>query len=302
MNMPEPGSWHNGAPKKEIEPGTFHNEEHLDIIDVKMPNLVQEVKVETYEGADFLKKLLLFKEQFNPKLDVIYYPCSNSDITPTKAFPESRIIYVDLEDSVIETLKKNGQEAHEVSALEFNPVSVDVLIMLNPQIKPDIPASFVASGGYVLVNNYHNTANLMQQLDSFNVVGVINTYEGEESLDTVSLEDYFKEVESDEEFQGVQNGFNEISFENARKIVKIYNGKDKDILSEYKKIINDELEKEIKEWKELKLTDPEMAEYEGNPENKDVLLVRRGGEDIVLTREIPKKKGSAGSLCIFQKK
>jgi len=103
---------------------------------------VESKPIEPESQPDLVAKYLLFKEKFNPKANVVYYPsCGGNNISPSVAFLNSRIIYVDIDEKSVEVLKKGGFEAYAASALEFNPGDVDILIMLNHQISPDVPSS-----------------------------------------------------------------------------------------------------------------------------------------------------------------
>lgn len=144
----------------------------------------------------------LFQETFDPQTGIVYYPCSGSDFSPSEAFKQSRVIYVDQEDGAMDALRKDGYEAYTDSVLDFKPENyVDVLILSNPQIPPDAPAKTVKIGGYVVCNNYHSTAYDLKKNDNFQAVGIlIKDFETENQFfQTEGLEPYFEEVETDDE-------------------------------------------------------------------------------------------------------
>lgn len=85
----------------------------------------------------------LFATAVTGNREVIYHPCSAEDMSPSAAFPDSRVIYVDMDEQAIKALQVAGQEAYHASATEFNPGPIDLLIMLNPIIFPDIPAGLL---------------------------------------------------------------------------------------------------------------------------------------------------------------
>lgn len=139
---------------------------------------------------DWVNRYKLFRRATGAKCDVVYHPCCETDVSASRAFPESKILYVDIEKKAIEALQKAGCDARHVSALEFDPGEVDVLIMMNPMIYPEIPAQYVASGGYVLCNDYHKTARKMKENSDFQFVGII--WEDERKgliFDTEQLDD-----------------------------------------------------------------------------------------------------------------
>ena len=199
---------------RDIQPGTFFEEnlesesnknKKKDPLDLNIDYSgirfdIRELKSESEYEQNFetgsVKQISLFKDAFNPKADVIYYPCSEFDLSVNEVFPDSRVIYADINYEVFEALKNKGLDVHHVSALQFNPGSVDILFLFNPQIDPYIPASFVKSGGYVICNDYHATAQKMATDKKFEIVGVIGDGEdGKQVLITDSLNDYVTLVE-----------------------------------------------------------------------------------------------------------
>lgn len=162
---------------------------------------VRELKAELSEEPKFeaplVEHLSLFKDAFHPKSDVIYYPCSNLDLSVQEVFPDSKVMYVDINYEVFESLKDKGLEAYHASALEFDPGDVDILFLSNPQIDPDMPVSHVVKGGYVVCGNYQGTLSLKLARDeNFQLVGVIEKDEmGKCSVTTEDLQDYITLVE-----------------------------------------------------------------------------------------------------------
>ncbi|MFA7681838.1 MAG: hypothetical protein WCX61_02290 [Candidatus Peribacteraceae bacterium] len=147
----------------------------------------------------------------------ILYPCCETDVTPSLAFPGAAVQYVDMNRQAIETLVAHGYDAHvgrvptgriqgqSSSDASDTPVfipknHVDLLILLNPQISPFAIAEYVRHQGYVLCNNYHQTANEMHTLNDFTPVAVLHTGENQE-LDTSFLGEYFRLLSTDEEYR-----------------------------------------------------------------------------------------------------
>ena len=190
--------------------------------------------IEAEPRPDLVAKYSLFREKFQPKADVIYHPCGANDVSPSAAFPESRVIYVDIDDESVDALKKGGFEAHAASALEFDPGKVDILIMLNPQISPDVPSSYVIKNGFVLSNDYHGTASSLHQNKQYQFLGVVIESKGRELvLDTENLEDYWKEVETEEEFRNAPFGWGAVDYETAVEVVEAVTGKKEKIQQDY---------------------------------------------------------------------
>ena len=149
---------------------------------------------------DLVAKYPLFKDSVGFQRGTIYHPCGANDISPSVAFPGSRVIYADIEDGFMRVVRQAGYEAYAVDVLTFHPGPVDVLILLNPQIKPNIPASFVKENGYVLCNDYHNTATILRQ-NGYKPLAIIRMTKKGLLYDTENPGEYWTEIETDEEFQ-----------------------------------------------------------------------------------------------------
>jgi hypothetical protein len=211
----------------EIPPGSFYPSPEKPL----KPE-VGSKPIEVEPRPDLVAKYSLFRERFKPKADVVYHPCGANDISPSVTFSNSRVVYVDIDEKSVEALKKGGFEAYAASALEFNPGDVDILIMLNPTISPDIPSSFVIESGFVLSNDYHATASSLHRNEYYQLRAMIRTVKGELVLDTENLEDYWKEIDTEEEFQNAPFDWGAVDYNAAVQVVKAVTGNDENILAE----------------------------------------------------------------------
>jgi hypothetical protein len=119
------------------------------------------------------KQLAFFKELFRPVADLVYYPCCEADISPSEVFKDSSILYVDINEQATKALAEKGYQAYACDVFDFIPGQVDILILLNPVIRPDSPAHFVKKGGYILCNNYHATASNLSKNPEYELKGVV---------------------------------------------------------------------------------------------------------------------------------
>lgn len=278
-SRPLPGSFRSVPESEQIKPEVVVNSKFFEPI--SYPYLIAQYSA--------------FREKFHPKDDVVYYPCMANDTTPSLAFPDSRVIYVDLDKDYVEGLKKAGFEAHTASALEFDPGQVDILIMLNPQISPDIPASHVVENGFVLCNNWHNTAFKLHKNTDFKISAVLSSDSNKQpEVDTDNLDDYWKRVENEEELKERSISF----YEQAVNIVKTFTGKTENIFAEYKKII--EAAKERMRQHNAKMIEeyPNYAEILPDPDRIDFFDFEHMGQTIHIS-EFPYKK--IGEIYVFQK-
>src|SRR5262249_38291120 len=146
---------------------------------------------EAVAHPDLVAKYQAFQDTLRPATDVVYYPCSGNDCSPSAAFPDSRVVYAEYGDQSamqnVAALQAAGAEAHYADARTFDPGPTDVVILLNPTIKPDGPMASLKAGGYAVVNDYHGSAtNLHRRTDDFALVGILHnrTEDGAAVLDT----------------------------------------------------------------------------------------------------------------------
>ena len=114
-----------------------------------------------------------FSEAFEPKLNVIYYPGSHTDMSPSKtlSFQNSRIIYVDRDNNAIQTLRREGCEAYLKDAKKFNPGKVDLLLLFN--FYTEEPLKYVVKNGYVICNgHWSGTVDKILRQNDFELAGV----------------------------------------------------------------------------------------------------------------------------------
>jgi hypothetical protein len=269
----------------------------------ELPNPEPEPKsAEAEPHPDLVAKYSLFRENLKPKADVVYHPCGANDVSPSVAFPDSRVVYVDIDKKSVEALKEGGFEAHTVSALEFDPGKVDILIMLNPQIPPDVPASHVVENGFVLSNDYHGTASTLQRNDQYQIRAMVRvSKEGELIIDTENLEDYWKEIDTEEEFQNAPLDWAAANYQMAVPVVEAVTGKKENVLAEYKKIIATARGEQRQKNAQMLKEHPEMADFIGDADQEDVLMFNHEGRQFILATTLPRKKGTVDDIFVFQK-
>ncbi len=267
-----------------------------------MPEILGQ-KMELISDHDRDLRFKTFINILKPKMDVVYYPCSNNDITPSTSFPNNHIIYVDIDKNVVDSLKSSGYDAIQASATEYNPGPVDILIMLNPVISPQVPISHIAENGYVICNDYHHTATELRENPEFQMKSVIkNTRSGDIEFDMENFDDYWKEVDTEEDFKKSSLDYTKASYSIAASIVKAVTGTRENVYEEYKKII--ELAKIQKKDRndKRKLEKPESANLFEKDNDNDFIIYEFQGRKIPVCTVMP-RKGNASSedFFVFQK-
>jgi hypothetical protein len=233
---------------------------------------------------DLISMYSLFKERFgfNPK--VVYHPCGAYDVSPSIVFPESTVVYAEKDKQAVEALQEKGFNALCVDVMEFDPGLVDLLILLNPEIEPDIPASFVQNDGFVLCNNYHETADKIKNLQGFEVVGVIQRTDDGSILDTEYLDKYWEEVDDIDEFKKARTGFTFDDYNTVSRLVTERFGNEDDLFNRYRQIINEKLQ-------EMKVQGDDSQMLSFGTRERPVFVLGK----------IPMKKGGSNDMFIFKK-
>lgn len=284
---------------EDIQPGSFRPAPENQPPSPEV-QAAREIKAEPH--PDLVAKYQLFDRAVKPSRNVVYHPCGANDVSPSVAFPGSRVAYVELDEKAVKALQKEGFEAHHTSALEFNPGDVDVLIMLNPQIAPDIPASHIRVGGYALVNDYHATATILRRNSDFQLKGLIRVAKDRGLIyDTDNPEDYWTEIDSEEEFRNAPFDWGAANYMMALPVVEAVTGKRENVLAEYKKIIELAREQQRQQNAKMLAEHPDWADILGDPDQEDVLMFNHGGRQHVISTRFPRKKGTVDDLFVFER-
>lgn len=291
--QPKPGEFIGGE-KIEHKPGELLGGEEIKNIEIK-----------TESTERLVQSFNLFKDHFNPKADLIYYPCSGSDISIAKSFPESKIIFLDQHDGTIDALSKAGFEAVKESAQDFKlKVKADIMLLYNPQIPPSgTVMENLSEKGYFLCNDYHDTASLTKEREDLTLKAIIRNEKGNLIVDTENLEDYWKEIDSEEEFKNAPFSWGGVNYDMAKKVVEKRTGKTENILEEYKKIIAEAKEAIRKQNEKFFEENPDFPKNMMPDENSDPLMWKDGnGEQHFIIANLPKKKGVVDDTFVFYKK
>jgi len=138
-------------------------------------------------------------DQFDLSPDVVYHPGSGHDVSPSAAFPESRVVYVDVDEAAMDDLTDAGYEAVSADATGYELAdSADVIVFRNAGLVEEaVVAANLRRGGWVLANDHLESARHLAQLDSLDLVGVVADDWSAESppVDTADLDAYLSATE-----------------------------------------------------------------------------------------------------------
>lgn len=232
---------------------------------------------------------------------LIYYPCCGNDRTAIRAWPQHHVVYLDRDRSVVDLLKQDGIEAICADAYLHNPGMVDILLLINPTIDPDLPLRHVHDGGLVFCNNYHLTAEKMRRRWDFTLIGVARVYERAIVFERTHLEEYWQEVSSDKEFRAAPFSWNGAFFDLAAEVVEAVTGKRDNVLENYKKIVAER--REYLKAKAIACAGTSASEARAllMTAEGDTLELTLRGRMFTLITSLPKKRGTADSIFVFRR-
>jgi len=151
----------------------------------------------TYEGR--VAQYRAFADKFNPLPEVVYHPGSGHDVSPSAAFSESRVVYVDVDEAAMDDLTRAGYEAVGADATGYELADgADVIVFRNAGLVEEAAvAANLRPGGWVLANDHLESARHLARLDSLDLVGVVPDDWTEESppVDTSDLDAYLSGTE-----------------------------------------------------------------------------------------------------------
>lgn len=190
------------------------------------------------ESETFKKVMETFSKEIKEPIKNVLYPASGY-MSINDSIKDAKITYVDIDESAVNAHKEAGHNAVKEDMENFKPEEKpDLTILLNPHAKADKIKKLlghVPKDKHIICNNYHHTAELLNGNENMQLVGVINP-DGT-AMDRENLDDYFKHVETDEEFKQKDP----IQYDKALALIKEKNGDaEKDILKQYKKLTKDD--------------------------------------------------------------
>ncbi|MXR52945.1 hypothetical protein GRX03_15200 [Halovenus sp. WSH3] len=115
-------------------------------------------------------------DEFGLSPEVVYYPGSGHDVSPSAAVPRSRVIYADVDTAAMADLRRAGYEAVAADATGHDlSTRADVIIFRNAGlIEEPIVRRWLRPGGWVLANNHLESADHVAALREMELFGVVS--------------------------------------------------------------------------------------------------------------------------------
>ena len=170
----EPGSWHDGEEIEEITARDWPDDPEAHYL-----------KAEPSFSEDLIKIYGFFQQRFGIPQRV-FYPCCDLDASPVKAFPDSEVTLLDINDKAVAALNSHGIEAIAGDVRKYKPDEMfDLLILLNPDVSTRSAIHTLKRGGYVLANDWHdNTTEMLRRPWRYEFQGTI--HHGKDPMEMLS--------------------------------------------------------------------------------------------------------------------
>jgi hypothetical protein len=162
-----------------LKPGEFLEQEILNEARGRPSDWKSPSEEETYKNSkptfsdSLIAEYELFRDNiYSPKR--VLYPSCDLDPSVIRAFPDAQVDLVDINQHVVEVLRRNGIEAIHSDIKDYKPRELyDLLILLNPGYESNLATPFVASNGYIMANNWHGNATQLVENSNFRSIGTI---------------------------------------------------------------------------------------------------------------------------------
>jgi len=147
--------------------------------------------------ADRVAQYRAVVDYFDLTPDVVYHPGSGHDVSPSTAFPGSRVVYVDLDEAAMDDLTRAGYEAVGADATGHELAGgADVIVFQNAGLVEEaVVDRNLRPGGWVLANDHLESARHLARMDGLELVGVVaDDWTGESPpVDTGQLNGYLSQ-------------------------------------------------------------------------------------------------------------
>lgn len=195
-------------------------------------------KIALKECEEFKKVMETYAKEIKDPVKNVLYPLSGP-ISVNGTFKDAKITYVDTDENAVNAHKEAGHTAIKEDIGNYTPEEKpDLTILLNARAEDEKIKKLldhVETGKHIICNNHFGTAKLLHGNQNMQLVGVISP-DGS-NMDKEKLDDYFKEVETDEEFKKTDS----TQYDKAVALIKEKNGNaEKDILKQFKELTKDD--------------------------------------------------------------
>ncbi|CQH63857.1 uncharacterized protein HHUB_4207 (plasmid) [Halobacterium hubeiense] len=114
-------------------------------------------------------------DRFSISPDVVYHPGSGHDVSPSEAFPDSRVVYTDVDAAAMAELRRASYDAHGADAVGYElDERADLIVFRNAGLFEEaVVATNLRRGGWVVANDHLESARHVSRLDGVDLVAVV---------------------------------------------------------------------------------------------------------------------------------
>jgi hypothetical protein len=114
-------------------------------------------------------------DHFDFAPDVVYHPGSGHDVSLSRVFTDSRVVYADVDAAAMADLRGAGYDAHGADAADFElPGGADVVVFRNAGLLEEgVVAATLRSSGWVVANDHLESASHLARLSDLELVAVV---------------------------------------------------------------------------------------------------------------------------------
>lgn len=125
--------------------------------------------------ADRIAQYRAVANRFGIDADVVYHPGSGHDVSPSVAFPEGEVTYIDVDVAAMDDMTTAGYAARWADATAYSVAGgADVIILRNAGLVEEaIVERNLRAGGWVLANDHLESARHVAGMDRIELVGLV---------------------------------------------------------------------------------------------------------------------------------
>lgn len=114
-------------------------------------------------------------DRFDLSPDVVFHPGSGHDVSLSRAFPQRRVVYVDVDDASMTDLEQAGYEAIGADAMGYELArGADAIVFRNAGLLEEaVVEQNLRPGGWVFANDHLESARHLSRLESLELMGVV---------------------------------------------------------------------------------------------------------------------------------
>lgn len=146
---------------------------------------IGEITVHTNSWETRINQYKTAAEALGIRPDHIYEPANGGDISTAEAFPEAQITYAEVMEEAVEAINEEFDDTERVNSVledgeEYQLDDVPDLVVLRNAAMDETEALKNNPAEYVIANNYLGNASGVEQMEDYELKGIIHQIEDTE--------------------------------------------------------------------------------------------------------------------------